>query len=228
MQRSLPTTLLTIAALGTGLALLAFASTALAASTLFGGATQSGGAVTLVSSPTQPFSGVAFDDATGQTVADLSSLSTDYNVTDDDCAAGSPRFQIGVDTTGDSVRDGNVFVYIGPTPDFTGCGTGWQSTGELVGSTDARFDLSQFGGPFYGTYADMIALLGDDTITGVSLVVDSGWAFGDGEQTVLVDNVHVDGGVYTFTSKDDCKNGGWQSLGFKNQGQCVRSVSSNR
>lgn len=25
----------------------------------------------------------------------------------------------------------------------------------------------------------------------------------------------------TPTSKAECKNGGWQSLGFKNQGQCV-------
>ena len=25
-------------------------------------------------------------------------------------------------------------------------------------------------------------------------------------------------------TKDDCKNGGWQSYGFKNQGQCVSSL----
>jgi hypothetical protein len=30
------------------------------------------------------------------------------------------------------------------------------------------------------------------------------------------------------TSKDDCKNGGWQQFGFRNQGQCVSSVVSNR
>jgi hypothetical protein len=27
-------------------------------------------------------------------------------------------------------------------------------------------------------------------------------------------------------SKDDCKNGGWRDLGFRNQGQCVRSVAA--
>jgi hypothetical protein len=26
---------------------------------------------------------------------------------------------------------------------------------------------------------------------------------------------------FDFTTKEDCKNGGWQSLGFSNQGQCV-------
>jgi hypothetical protein len=203
-----------------------FAATALAASSLFGGAVQSGGVVTLVSDQTTPFSGIAFDDATGQAVSDLSSLSTQYNATDDTLGGGSPRFQIGVDTNGDSVRDGNVFVYIGSVPNFNDAGAGWQSTGELIGSTDTRFDLTQFGGPFYGTYQDMINLLGDDTITGISLVVDGGWSQGDGEQTILVDNTSVDGTVYTYSTKDDCKNGGWQTLGFRNQGQCVSSMQS--
>ena len=29
-------------------------------------------------------------------------------------------------------------------------------------------------------------------------------------------------------SKDDCKDGGWQSYGFKNQGQCVSSVARDK
>ena len=29
-------------------------------------------------------------------------------------------------------------------------------------------------------------------------------------------------------SKDDCKDGGWQSYGFKNQGQCVSSVAREK
>lgn len=28
-------------------------------------------------------------------------------------------------------------------------------------------------------------------------------------------------------NKDDCKNGGWQTFGFRNQGQCVASIVSN-
>ena len=30
------------------------------------------------------------------------------------------------------------------------------------------------------------------------------------------------------TSKDDCKNGGWEDFGFKNQGQCVRYVETGK
>lgn len=29
------------------------------------------------------------------------------------------------------------------------------------------------------------------------------------------------------TSKDDCKNGGWESYDFKNQGQCIASIVAN-
>jgi hypothetical protein len=209
-----------------GIAALLIAGTALAASAPFGGTIVSGGTATLTSSPTTPFSGLAFDDATGQTVSSLSTLGTDYNATDDTLGGGSPRFQIGVDTTGDGARDCNVFVYIGTPPNFNDAAAGWQSTGNLIGSTDTRYDLSQCGGAFNGTYADMIALVGDDTITGISLVVDGGWSQPDGEQTIMVDNVSVDGTTYTFTAKDDCKDGGWQALGFKNQGQCVSSLQS--
>lgn len=216
----------TLITAGAGAALFLLASTALAASTLFGGATVSGGSATLTSSPTVPFSGISFDDANGQTVASLSSLGTDYNATDDALGGGSPRFQIRVDTDGDSVGDCNVFVYIGTPPNFNDAAAGWQSTGDLLASPDARFDLSQCGGAFYSTYAQMIALVGDDTITGISLVVDGGWSQTDGEQTILVDNVSVDGNVYTFTTKDDCKNGGWEALGFRNQGQCVSSIQN--
>lgn len=213
-----------IAGIGSVVGLLAFASTALAASALFGGAVQQNGNITLTSSASVPFSGVSFDDATGQTVSQLSTLSADYDATDDAFGGGSPRFQIGVDTDSDNAADGNVFVYLGTPPSFTDSGAG--STGNLIGSTDTRFDLSQFGGPFYGTYQDMVNLLGSDVITGISLVVDGGWSQADGEQTIVVDNVSVDGKLYTFTSKDDCKKGGWQQLGFRNQGQCVSSIQN--
>jgi hypothetical protein len=194
--------------------------------TLFGGASTENGHVKLVSSPTAPFSGIDFDVPAGTTFGSLTQLSTDFNVTDDDCKAGSPRFQINIDGK-------NVFVYLGPTPSFTGCASGWLSSGNLIGSSDARFDLTQFGGPFYGTYQDALALLGSHTVTGIQLVVDSGWAFADAEQTILVDNVRINGTTYTFTAtprtSSECKNGGWKTfteLGFKNQGDCVSYVAT--
>ena len=33
-------------------------------------------------------------------------------------------------------------------------------------------------------------------------------------------------GVESIT-KDDCKDGGWKALGFRNQGQCIASVVAN-
>jgi hypothetical protein len=86
--------------------------------------------------------------------ASLTTLSTDYNVTNDNCGGGSPRFEIGVDTNNDGASDGNVRVAIGPSPSYTGCATGWQSTGNVIGSTDAgRYDYSMFGGSPFTTYS---------------------------------------------------------------------------
>ena len=221
--------------------MLAFAFVASAAApALFGGATMYDGIVTLVSNTkdadtNNDYSGIAFDVAEGTTVADLSTLSTDYNVTDDDCAGGSPRFQLALDDDADGTSDGNVFVYLGEAPNFTGCAENtWESSGELIGSTEERFDLTQFGGEFYSTNEDLIAQLGDAEILEVTLVADGGWAFEDGEQTVLIDNVSVNGTDYEFTASptttNECKNGGWKSYTnptFKNQGQCVSSVQNN-
>jgi hypothetical protein len=138
------------------------------------------------------YGGIAFFPRGGSfPFQDLWALSTDYDVTNDDCGGGSPRFQVRIDTDGDGVGNGNIFVYIGPFPNFTGCSPGWQSTGNLVDATDARWDTTQFGGPFYGTHAQALALLGDKDVIRVTLVVDSSWMMPDGEQTILVDDVTV-------------------------------------
>lgn len=34
--------------------------------------------------------------------------------------------------------------------------------------------------------------------------------------------------IQDAVTKDDCKNGGWQELGFKNQGQCIRYVNTGK
>jgi hypothetical protein len=138
------------------------------------------------------FGGVAFHPPTSLTFAQLTLLSADFNVTDDDCGGGSPRFQVGLDTDADGDRDGNIFVALGPTPNFTGCGAGWQSTGNLIGNNDhGRYDASQVGGSAFGTYEAALAAAGDARVVGIQLVVDASWFFADGEQTVLVDNVQV-------------------------------------
>jgi hypothetical protein len=174
-------------------------SSAAPAYTLIGAATVASESVTLVSNTadvptTNDASAVSFTDTGVTTFGSLMNLGADFNVTDDDCAGGSPRFTL-------AIGGKNLFVNLGPVPSFTGCTANtWTSTGNLIESTETRFDLSQFGGPFYGTYAEALALLGGQTVTNITLVADSGWAFADGEQTVLVDNVAINGTTFTFAA----------------------------
>jgi hypothetical protein len=62
-----------------------------------------------------------------------------------ECAGGSPRFQLAIDTNGDGVFDHNAFGYVGHAPFGTLCVSGeW----DVVDMTDniGRWDLSQLGG----------------------------------------------------------------------------------
>jgi hypothetical protein len=199
--------------------------------TLFGEASNVDDAIQLVSDSDPGFAGIDFAVASGTTFADLDTLATEYNVTDDDCAAGSPRFQINVDTGSGGVK--NIFGYLGPEPNYTNCPQNtWLMTDVLDGT---RFlDTSQLpGGTFYDTYAHALATYGSYPVTGIQLVADSGYAFLDGEQTVLVDNTNIDGTTYTFTAPptdvSQCKNGGYLAFddpAFRNQGQCVSYVQN--
>ncbi len=174
-----------------------------AASSLFGGATEAGGTVTLVSdasnvSATDDYSGVEFDDANGTLFSTLATLAADYDVTDDSCGGGSPRFQIAIDTDANNVSNGNIFVNMGPSPSFTGC-AGAASTGNLIGNEEAgRWDYTQLGGPL-GGYSGAPAGVLAGTILSINIVVDSSWSAaatgGDSEQTDKIDNVQVNGSI---------------------------------
>ena len=185
-----------VAACAAVIAPAAFAATA----TPFGGATVSGGILTLVSNTgdagsTNDASGASFADTGVTTFSSISTLSTEFDVTDDDCKGGSPRFQVRVQTPS---GEKNVFVYLGPSPSFTGCSTNvWIASGNLIGATDGRYDTSQVqAGTQISTYSQALALVGAYPVTGISLVVDSGWAFDDKEQTVKVRNVRVNGSTF--------------------------------
>jgi hypothetical protein len=177
-----------------------------------GGATVNAGILTLVSNTgdagsTNDASGATLSETGVTTFASLTTLSAEFNVTDDDCKAGSPRFQVRVQTpTGEK----NVFVYLGPAPSFTGCAANtWLASGNLIGSTDGRFDTSQIqAGTQVSTYAQALALVGSYTVTGISLVVDSGWAFTDKEQTILVRNVKVNAATFYTGTTTPPANGG--------------------
>jgi hypothetical protein len=188
--------LIAVAALTAGLTI----APAALAYTLGGGAQAEPGQVRLVSdfsntSTLDDSSWISLDVPSGLTFAGITSLAAQFNVTDDDCGAGSPRFQI-------TVGGKNVFVYLGPSPTFTGCTQNtWVSTGNLVGTSDAcRVDTSQHApGTQCSTWAAAVALLGSQPVTAITLVVDSGWWFvaprtqTDQEQTVLVRGVTLNG-----------------------------------
>jgi hypothetical protein len=108
--------------------------------------------------------GVSLASTTVTTLSDLTFLGTDYRVVASDCGGGSPRFSI-------RVPAGNIFVYIGPPPSFTGCAPGWQSTGNLLSGT-LTVDTSQIGGTFYDTWANALTLAGSSAVSSINLVVD--------------------------------------------------------
>ena len=176
-------------------------SAALAATGMpFGGATQSNGVLTLISNTgdsgsANDASGANFTGTGVTTFSSIATMSTEFDVTDDDCSGGSPRFQIQVQTPSGPK---NVFVYLGPAPSFAGCSPNvWIASGNLIGSTDGRFDTSQVqAGTQVSTYAQAQALVGSFPVTGISLVVDSGWAFADKEQTVMARNVKINDSTF--------------------------------
>jgi hypothetical protein len=143
------------------------------------------------------YSGVSYTKLNDLTFAGVTELSTDYAVRAGGCAGGSPRFSVGLDTDGNGTRNGSIFVYVGDAPSFTCSGAlgSWHSTGNLIGSSDLRFDTSQLGGTFYDSYAHALAAYGSAAVTSLSFVVDAGWAFPGGVQDVLVDDLTVNGRV---------------------------------
>lgn len=171
-------------------------------SSLFGGATRESSDVRLVSdltdtSTANDSSGIAFALPAGTTFADLKTLSTEFDPIAGGCGGGSPRFSI-------TLSGGkSVFVYLGPSPSFTGCTLNtWQSSGNLIGNNDTgRYDTSQVqAGTQSNTYAGALALVGSQTVTEIDLVVDAGWFFNPKTQTVLVRNVDVDGQTFAVPS----------------------------
>jgi hypothetical protein len=169
------------------------------------------------------YGGVDFTVPSALTVADLDTLMTDYQFTAGGCGVGSPRFQINVTTPSNGTK--NIFVYIGPPPNYVGCALNvWANTGNLAAPTNL-VDASQIGGSFYEPYSQVQTDFGSYPVTGVQLVVDSGYAVG-GTQTAQVDNVKINNATFTFESADSCKKDGWQQFTtapgpFTNQGQCV-------
>lgn len=196
--------LVLLLAVGAVLASAAVASADGVTATLFGGATAQPSAVSLTSdltdtSTANDVSGVQFTLPAGTTFADLTRLSTEFDPTAGGCGGGSPRFSL------ELASGKNVFVYLGPSPNFTGCALGaWQSSGNLIGNNDTgRYDTSQVqAGTQSNTYSGALSLIGSQQVTKIDLVVDAGWFFNPKVQTVLVRNVQIDGQTFFTASRE--------------------------
>lgn len=96
-----------------------------------------------------------------------------------------------------------MYVYLGPSPYFSSCALNtWQSSGNLIGNNDTgRYDTSKVQpGTQSNTYGGALALVGSQTVTKISLVVDSGWAFTPNVQTVLVRDIDINGQIVSAPS----------------------------
>jgi hypothetical protein len=154
------------------------------------------------------FSGVQFSAPNRKlSFESIRHLSVSYKMKAGDCAEGSPRFLIGIDTDGDSRADGDIHVYLLPQPDFVGCNlpNEWQSTGNLIDSTETLFDVSdlifekspfsqephQGTGPLFMSYSAALHSLGDlaaKTVLYVKLIVDGGVT---ADQVIVIDGMTI-------------------------------------
>lgn len=148
------------------------------------------------------FGGINFDVPSGLTFGQVQNLATDYNFKTGSCGGGAPRFQINVTTPSGS--SANVFVYIGPPPNYTACPPDvWLNTTNLMAPANL-IDTTQLGGPFYDPVALAQTTYGTYPVTGIQLVTDGGWAqVGGNTQVVLVDNVQINDQTFTFEGHDN-------------------------
>jgi hypothetical protein len=133
------------------------------------------------------FSYLTFTPSSGLTFGQLVSLTADYAFETGDCHGGSLRWSIRVSPTQ------SVFVYYGDAPSFATCpGSSW--AGNMIGLGDLRYDTTQVGGTFYDTYANALALVGDDQVLSASLALDSGWG---GNQRVTLAGARFNDSTFT-------------------------------
>ncbi len=138
------------------------------------------------------------------TLRQIHGLSASYRIVEQDWGGEFPRFAIGIDTNEDDKVDGHVFAHLGDLSPFTNCygasdeldhqgsiGRGspavtnifgsraevWESSGNLIKSTDARFNVKELvpHAPSYITYDEALSTLGelaDKPVLYVVVVVD--------------------------------------------------------
>jgi len=145
---------------------------------------------------TNDYSFLSFDPSPELTFNQITTLKADYAFTMGNCGGGSLRWSVRVDVGSDNdpSNDGSVFIYYGDYPNFTDCTTTNQSSVNMIGQSDLRYDTSQVGGTFYDSYADAQTLVGSLRVVRTTLVIDSGWFNGD--QKLAISNVMVNDNTF--------------------------------
>jgi len=150
------------------------------------------------------FGGFVTRNAKGDTLDQLTYLASQYYIQYGCDGGGSPRFQI------DMSNGNNIFVYFGTYPSFADClpSNTWQpacpatqcATPNMASDTAGlRWDSTQIGGPFYGTYSTAVTLANAQglTISSISVITDGGWSTGNAGtsngQTFYFQSIQVNG-----------------------------------
>jgi hypothetical protein len=159
---------------------------------------------TCFSQGTFTFGGFVTRNVKGDTLDQLTYLASQYYIQYGCDGGGSPRFQI------DMSNGNNIFVYFGTYPSFADClpSNTWQpacpstqcpTPNMASDSAGLRWDSTQIGGPFYGTYSTAVTLANAQglTISSVSVITDGGWSTGNAGtsngQTFYFQSIQVNG-----------------------------------
>lgn len=118
------------------------------------------------------------------------------------CGGGAPRVFI----------QGGAFNTFDPDPNNTACGTDADG--------DGWFTVTQTVSGITNGTAGHTGIVNDNIANPSVIQV----------RNLTIDGVRVNlsNGPAAPTNADQCKNGGWQAGGFRNQGDCVSSFKSNR
>lgn len=148
------------------------------------------------------YSGIYVEFSGSVTLADLTQLSADFEMTQGTIDNGAPRFSIW-DTTNNALNEAYVFFGVpngsggfeDPAP-----GTD-ESTGNVTDSPELIVQNNGFGGgstgASYETWAQFVAQEGSTDIGGISIDVDGGFS---SVQTADITNFDVNGTVYNPAS----------------------------
>jgi hypothetical protein len=165
------------------------------------------------------YAGVYYTAPANQVLSDITQLSADYEMTAGTFNGGAPRFSLW-DTTNNPNNE--AYVYWG-APQVGGTFTDpnylsntLNNTGNFanLASSDVRVYSNGFGGlntPNTGmTWASFVAAEGNVPLGYISVDLDGGWAAGT--QVMLLNNININGKVYTAPAPVPLPEAAWTGL----------------